>query len=283
MALRPSYELADPSHRLYRGPNVSETTAVAAENAVIEATSLFGSHAHVAADADALAADAPAAMEAFRSLAPVLDDERALYGDEERVGRLPEDAETVMRVFGDPIGSDDPLDWRAFDIDALLVRDGERALYHSIPHESHVREVYATDAPAYREAVRDAVSESLGVALYPAEPLLTWRVRETSYELTPTTLRYGAGDDRHGYSLDRLVAAEPTRGGHGVDCEWRSLTATARDPIQRALGRVHDVFASDPPETVPTDDVATTEAVLGALSDLAGSLDYDCAVSPRRT
>ncbi|GGN17445.1 hypothetical protein [Halarchaeum nitratireducens] len=227
-------------------------------------------------------AHAPTAGRAFRSLAPASAGERALDGGEERIGTLPDDAETALRALGDPIDGDDPLNWRAFDVGAVFVRDGETPLYHSVPHEFHVREVYAADAPAYRDAVRTALSAIDGVALYPAGPLLTWRVNETAYELTPTSLRYATRDgDWRAHSLDRLAAAETARGGRGVDCEWRSMTATARDPIQRALGRVYDVVASEPPGTVPTGDASTTEAVLAALSDLAESLGYAYAVSRR--
>lgn len=280
MALRPPYDDADPSHRLYHGPGVRNRDAFAAENAVVRAAFEFVDRAHVSAGVDALADDAPVAGRAFRSLTPVADDERALYGGEERVGRVPGDADAVRGALGDPFDPDDTLNWRAFDVDAVLVRAGGTPRYHSVPHEFHVREVYGADAPAYRDAVRDAIRGIDGVALYPVDPLVEWRVRETRYEVTPTALRYStAGGEWTDRSLGRLAAVGSARGGRGLDCEWRSRGAAAGDSIQRALGRLADRVGGEPPGTVPTDGGETTTAVLDALADLSESLGYDIDVS----
>lgn len=282
MALRPPFD-REPTHRLYAGPHVTGNGAFAVENELVRRLLRFGTAVHVAAGESFLDDAAPGAATAFRSLTPVASSEcrPALYAVDERVAALPADADAVLAVLGDPLDPGGADDWRAFAVDALLVRDGDDPLYHSVPHESHVRELYV-DGSERLDTVRRAV-ESVegvrGVACYPAEPLATWTVARTTYSLTPTTLRVTTDDDTTGYGLDRLVRVRPSRAGTSVRCEWRSRTATARDGLQRALGRLLDTVGSEPPGSVPVGDARTREGVLGVLDGVSRRLNYDLRVA----
>lgn len=282
MTLRPPLDSCAPSHRLYAGPNVDARTEFSAENAVVDALCESCSHVHVAAAADALESQAANAGGAFRSLSPVPENERVLYGGEERVAVLPDDREVALRVLGHPIESVPAVDWgtfhvaRAFHVEALAVRDGDRPRYHSVPHEFHVRDVYPGDAPGVLDAVEDALDGFDGVAAYSTDPLVSWTTTDGEYELTPTTLYRERDGKRAGYRLERLAAVE--RDGPALVPEWRSTTATATDGAQRLVGRVYDFFAAEPPERMPTGDDQTARRVLDALVDLRETLGYDLRI-----
>lgn len=282
MALRPPLDGSMPSHRMYAGPSVDARTEFAAENAVVDAVCESCSHVHVAAAGDALERQAPAAGRAFRSLSPVSEDRGVLYGDEERVGVLPDDRKAVLRALGHPIESIPAADWgsfhvaRTFHVEGLVVRDGDRPRYHSVPHESHERDVYDGDTPGVLAAVENALDGFDGVAVYPTDPLASWTVGGSAYHLTPTTLRRERDGKRSGYQLERLAAVE--RNGATLVCEWRSMTDVAIDGAQRLLGRVYDFFADEPPETIPTNDEETVRRVVDALADLRDALGYDLRV-----
>lgn len=279
MALRQPFDEAIPSHRLYAGPHVDARAEFAAENAVVNAVCESCSHVHVATAVDALEGQAPAAGRAFRSLSPVSMDDRLLYGDEERVGILPDDRETVLRVLGHPIESVAASDWgsfhvaRTFHVEGLVVREGDLPRYHSVPHESHERDVYASDAPGVLNAVADALDGFDGIAVYPTDPLVSWTVGDTAYHLTPTTLRRERDGKRSGYQLERLAAVDCD--GTALVCEWRSMTDTATHTAQRLVDRVYDFFVDEPPETIPTDDEETARRVVDAFVDLRDELGYD--------
>lgn len=282
MALRPPLDGSTPSHRMYAGPSVDARTEFAAENAVVDALCESCSHVHLAAAGHALEDQAPAAGRAFRSLPPVSVADRLLYGDEERVGVLPDDREAVVRALGHPIGSVATDDWgdflvaRAFHVEGLVVRDGDRPRYHAVPHELHVRDVYAGDAPGVLDAVESALDGFDGVAVYSTDPLVSWTVCDAAYSVTPTTLRRERDGERTGYQLERLAAVE--RNGSTLVCEWLSMTETATDAAQRLVDRVYEFVADEPPETIPTDHEETARRVVDALVELRDALGYDLRI-----
>lgn len=258
MTLREEFD-ANATHRVFVGPGVTGEQEMRAENALVRALCGDATEARVAADWNDLSAPA----ESFREPATP-----ALVEDGERAVSLPTDAAALDALLESTTTGDGHE--RVWSIRALAVLAGDGPRYHTIPHEPHVRDVFAT--PGTLEAARGALDSFDGVAVFQTGPLVAWTADGTDCVLSADTFAV----DGQAWQLERLVRV--TGRGDELHLEWRSASETASDVLQRVAGRVYDALSDAPPGRVAVPDAETQEEVLETVASLRGALGYDVSL-----
>ncbi len=256
-----------------------EDAATAVENVVVDAVSNFGTEVRIAGDFDWIRERVPRMWRGLERFEPVPADERRLTGGPERRAPLPQDAAAVAAAL-DFDGDWDEDAWvaRLFYVDEFAIYDDEQWRYRSVPHETHVRDLNADGADDMLEAVRDALADVPGVAVFPTdddlglEPLARWEAHGVAYTLSPTSLRVtGEGGGTHRFSLDSLeyVRAYPDR--RELACQWRRGGSSL---LSSGFRRIVRRFTADRPTRLRFETRRELAVAERTLRELREALDY---------
>lgn len=278
----------DPTHRLVWNPDSlaggddsRSDPIVAAENAVVDAAVGHATVVHLAVDESMFRASHPAGLDALGRFERVPPDERLFQYDDERRARLPEHAADLATVLDfEGAGADGDV-WacRLFGVDEFALLDEKRWRYHSIPHHTWCRELYADDhsgseSTNYLAAVERVLEPLAGVAVLPVGPLCAWHAAGADYELTPDRLGVTVDGSRQTFRLRSLDGVVADADRLELACQWRAREDSSASLPRRLVGRVVDRVTGDPPTRLRFETREELTAVVDALRLLRARLDY---------
>ncbi|AHG01097.1 hypothetical protein HALLA_16405 [Halostagnicola larsenii XH-48] len=269
---------AEPTHKLVTRdlPGVKDgdpAGGVTAENRAVGVLLEYGDAVHLRVDSK------HGQFETIRSeFARVPESEQVFVGSE-RVYRasLPGDRPLVESVL--EISAGDTAEWvdRTFYLDAFAILTDESWLYHSIPHETHIRECNASEHDELVAALNETLESVPGSAVVPADGFVSWTIGGVTYELDWDSLHRYAGADSHAmYDLERLQRVCVQTPEAVLRLDWSP--ASAESLLQRAWWWVVNSESATPPTRVRVPDGERANAVLDAFDRLRSALDYSYEV-----
>lgn len=269
---------AEPTHQLVTRDlsgvkDWDPAGGVTAENRAVGVFLEYGSAVHLQIDSK------HGQFERVRSeLARVPESERLFVGSEReyRVS-LPADQPLIESVLELPAGDTDAWTDRTFYLDAFAVLTEGSWLYHSIPHETHIRECNASEHDGLVAALNEALEQVPGSAVVPVDGVVSWTSDGVTYELEWDSLHRDSETDGHvAYDLERLQRVGVYLPKTVLRLDWSP--ASAESLLRRTWWWVRNSESATPPTHARVHDEEQAIAVLDALDHLRSALDYSYEV-----
>lgn len=269
---------AEPTHKLVTRdlPGIKDwdpSGGVTAENRAVDILLEYGSAVYLQIDPK------HGQFETIRSeLARVPESEQVFIGSErEYRASLPGDRPLVESVLDIAAGDTDEWTDRTFYLDSFAILTEGSWLYHSVPHETHIRECNASEHDGLVAALNEALKQVPGSAVVPADGVVSWTIDSVTYELDWDSLHRDS--DTHGhaaYDLERLQRIGVQIPEAVFRLNWRP--ASAESLLRRIWWWVVNSESATPPTRVRVPDGERANAVLDAFDQLRSALDYSYEV-----
>lgn len=264
---------ADPTHRLVTRdlPGVSdwdEVGSVSVENRALDVLLEYGTAVHLQLDSK------HGGFETVDNEATRVPEAECVFhgSDPEYRAALPEDRSFVRSLL--EIQPDDTNAWidRTFYHVAFAVLDGRTWIYRSVPHETHIRELNATDHDGLVERLQEALAELAGSAIVPYDGLASWVADGVTYRLQWDSLQRSSQEGHVSYDIERLQRVTVRLPRRDLQLDWRS--SAEESLLRRIVWRILAPESTTPPTHVALPEEGRSEPVLTGFRQLRSKLDY---------
>jgi hypothetical protein len=268
----------DPTHRLVTR-NLSgvedwdEAGGVTVENQIIAILLEYGTTVHLCLDPK---------HSRFKTVqnefTRVPESERTIIGsDQEYQVSIPENRALVESLLEISAGETDEWVDRTFYLTEFAILNGRSWVYRSVPHETHTREINATEHDGVIQKLNEALEQVRGSAVVPFDGLVSWTAEGKEYKLDWNALyRHTRKDAYVGYDLERLQHVVVKFSENILHLDWRSTSEESL--VRRTIWRVLDSKAATPPDQIGLPHEEQGKEVVSALRWLRVNLDYSYGI-----
>jgi hypothetical protein len=204
----------------------------------------------------------------------VPESERTIIGsDQEYQVSIPENRALVESLLEISAGETDGWVDRTFYLTEFAILNGRSWVYRSVPHETHIREINATEYDEVTQRLNKALGQVRGSAVVPFDELVSWTAEAKEYKLDWNALYQHTGKGGYvGYDLDRLQHIVVQLSENVLCLSWRS--SSEESLARRTIWRVLDSEAATPPNQIGLPHGEQGKKVVSALHWLRVNLDY---------
>ncbi|MFC5368618.1 hypothetical protein [Salinirubrum litoreum] len=200
--------------------------------------------------------------------------ERTIIGsDQEYLVSIPENRALVESLLA--ISACETDEWvdRTFYLTEFAILNGRSWVYRSVPHETHIREINATEHDGVIQKLNEALEQVRGSAVVPFDGLVSWTAEAKDYKLDWNALYRHTGKDAYvGYDLERLQHVVVQFSENSLHLDWRSTSEESL--VRRTIWRVLDSEATTPPDQIGLPRGEQEKKVVSALHWLRANLNY---------
>lgn len=273
MPLTEKFDAAEPTHRLVTRSlsgvkDWDELGGVTVENRAISVLMDYGTVVHLELDPKH---DQFETVQ--RELAQVPDSECIFVrSDQEFRASLPEDRALIESLLEIPDGDTNAWTDRTFYFVEFAVLTEQSWLYHSVPHETHIREINARGHKGIIEKLNETLDQMRGSAVVPFSGLTSWTTDGTTYDLKWDSLYCSYRERSVSYDLERLRQVNALFSENLLRLDWKPVSEESL--LRRTVWRVLGSESATPPARVEIPAGEDGEKILDAFRQLREKLGY---------